>query len=280
MIDHYLHKAVVADPDNDQPRLMMADWLDELGDPRGEFIRIQIRLARDRLSDPERIRLEQQQRELLQAHRRRWNGPLHQHLCTTTDLRVQGRRGGLRGWTYQRGFASEITVDAAAFVAWCDRILEIGPIQQIRFVNLYPLQDTVLGLPALAQMRSISLGSKSPNRHLDGSLVGAVASSKQLSQLRSLNISRCYITRPCAIGLTESPALGRLERLVVKDCPMTVASARMLVERFGDSLVFTPSMQFWVRDAFKVDATPSESRMGLQAWLRRWISARMSTLQS
>ena len=32
-------------PDDDAPRLVFADWLDEQGDPRGEFIRVQIALA-------------------------------------------------------------------------------------------------------------------------------------------------------------------------------------------------------------------------------------------
>ena len=30
-------------PDDDAPRLIYADWLDERGDPRGEFIRVQWR---------------------------------------------------------------------------------------------------------------------------------------------------------------------------------------------------------------------------------------------
>src|SRR5947199_8367617 len=33
-------------PDADEPRLIYADWLDEQGDPRGEFIRAQVALAR------------------------------------------------------------------------------------------------------------------------------------------------------------------------------------------------------------------------------------------
>src|SRR5207244_2028609 len=32
-------------PDDDAPRLVFADWLDEQNDPRGAFIRVQIALA-------------------------------------------------------------------------------------------------------------------------------------------------------------------------------------------------------------------------------------------
>jgi uncharacterized protein (TIGR02996 family) len=38
--------AVIAAPDDDNPRLIAADWLDERGDVRGEFIRVQVELAR------------------------------------------------------------------------------------------------------------------------------------------------------------------------------------------------------------------------------------------
>lgn len=38
--------AIIATPDDDLPRLVMADRLDELGDPHGEFIRVQCELVR------------------------------------------------------------------------------------------------------------------------------------------------------------------------------------------------------------------------------------------
>ena len=37
--------AILANPDDDVPRLVYADYLDERGDPRGEFIRVQCELA-------------------------------------------------------------------------------------------------------------------------------------------------------------------------------------------------------------------------------------------
>jgi uncharacterized protein (TIGR02996 family) len=41
-----LLRAVCANPDDDTPRLVFADWLDENGEPeRAEFIRLQVRLA-------------------------------------------------------------------------------------------------------------------------------------------------------------------------------------------------------------------------------------------
>jgi uncharacterized protein (TIGR02996 family) len=42
--DEFL-EAIRQNPDDDTPRLVYADWLEERDDPRGEFIRIQCQLA-------------------------------------------------------------------------------------------------------------------------------------------------------------------------------------------------------------------------------------------
>jgi uncharacterized protein (TIGR02996 family) len=41
-------RAIVARPDDDTVRLVYADWLEERGDPRGEFLRLEAALARSR----------------------------------------------------------------------------------------------------------------------------------------------------------------------------------------------------------------------------------------
>src|SRR6476659_1158863 len=46
-------RAIAAAPDDTAPRLVYADWLDERGDPRAEFVRVQVRLREHLESDPE-----------------------------------------------------------------------------------------------------------------------------------------------------------------------------------------------------------------------------------
>ena len=41
------------EPDDDTPRLVLADWLQERDDPRGELVRLQVRLAAMPANDPE-----------------------------------------------------------------------------------------------------------------------------------------------------------------------------------------------------------------------------------
>ena len=68
-----LFAAVLAEPDEDTPRLAYADWLDENGDPaRAEFIRVQVALANTSEDDPGRDALAERERQLLSAHRATW----------------------------------------------------------------------------------------------------------------------------------------------------------------------------------------------------------------
>ena len=62
-------RAIIADPADDLPRLVYADWLDENGDPdRAEFIRVQCELAKLPEDDPRRPGLEDREHDLLDAN--------------------------------------------------------------------------------------------------------------------------------------------------------------------------------------------------------------------
>src|SRR4051812_15312829 len=63
-------------PDDDTPRLVFADWLDEHGDPLGEFIRVQVELekVRDHPGDPRAEALQHREDVLGERHGRDWLG--------------------------------------------------------------------------------------------------------------------------------------------------------------------------------------------------------------
>ena len=70
-------QAITENPEDDSPRLVYADWLDEHGQPeRAEFIRVQCQLARVATGDPRRSRLEAREQELLSGHVEEWARPL------------------------------------------------------------------------------------------------------------------------------------------------------------------------------------------------------------
>src|SRR6187549_970508 len=72
-------RSIIDDPDDDAPRLIYADWLDEQGDSeRAEFIRLQIRLFRMSANDPDFKSMHERSYELSQPHNVEWVSRLPQ----------------------------------------------------------------------------------------------------------------------------------------------------------------------------------------------------------
>src|SRR5262245_17894644 len=64
---------IIANPDDDAPRLIYADWLEENGEPeRAEFIRVQCELARLPRGDDRRPTLLARERRLFVTHGGTW----------------------------------------------------------------------------------------------------------------------------------------------------------------------------------------------------------------
>jgi uncharacterized protein (TIGR02996 family) len=76
-----LIEQVLAAPDDDAPRLVYADWLVLRGDPRGEFIQLQCRLAAEP-DDANRRAMRVAENKLLAAHEAAWLAPLRAALPT------------------------------------------------------------------------------------------------------------------------------------------------------------------------------------------------------
>jgi uncharacterized protein (TIGR02996 family) len=69
-----LERDVYANPDDDEPRAVLADLLQSRGDPRGELIALQLAAAAGRGTDEGDARIA----ELVRDHGRGWLGPLNQ----------------------------------------------------------------------------------------------------------------------------------------------------------------------------------------------------------
>jgi uncharacterized protein (TIGR02996 family) len=96
-------QGILESPDDLAGYAAYADWLQEQGDPRGEFIRVQLALEDDRLPRAGRAALHDRERELLDRHERGWLGELAPHLLDGGA----GRPGTRHGW--RRGFLTSLT---------------------------------------------------------------------------------------------------------------------------------------------------------------------------
>jgi uncharacterized protein (TIGR02996 family) len=138
-------QAILDAPDDDLPRLLYADWLDEQGDPRGEFIRLQCTRAEWPLMDDRRSALERRERELLALHQNQWAGPLRHYSS---------------GWHFRRGFVDDVRLHTSVFFRRGERLLQGVPVRSLRlrgarwcgrFLAAHPL----LGRPAVLQLGEV-----------------------------------------------------------------------------------------------------------------------------
>jgi uncharacterized protein (TIGR02996 family) len=120
--DAFLQAAHEA-PEEDAPRLIYADWLEECGDAAwaayAEFIRLQVESARlKNRSKHRKARLAARQQELLAGHSRVWLGPWGE--------------GSFR-WVYRRGIPEYL--QARATGAWVGRRLgaDWGFVDRVEF---------------------------------------------------------------------------------------------------------------------------------------------------
>jgi uncharacterized protein (TIGR02996 family) len=71
-----LEGALVEDPGNLANHMAYADWLTEQGDPKGEFIQVQMRLEQEGLKPADRKKLQTREQQLLKKHGKEWLGDL------------------------------------------------------------------------------------------------------------------------------------------------------------------------------------------------------------
>ncbi|MCU0705620.1 MAG: TIGR02996 domain-containing protein [Fimbriiglobus sp.] len=153
-----LLKAVTASPDDDLPRLVAADWLDESGDPdRAEFIRLQIERAR-----ADRPELEYREKQLL-------NNPLFGPLwaveacprIATLDFGSSVRAVGVSGServTFRRGFPFRVICTAAEWLRHGSGVVPRQPVRELTLTRCNDLEpprwwemiDTLRQLDVLA----------------------------------------------------------------------------------------------------------------------------------
>ncbi|MBP3958884.1 TIGR02996 domain-containing protein [Gemmata sp. G18] len=121
-----LLRAVLANPDEDTPRLMYADWLDEHDDPaRAEFIRVQCRLAERSAHEAVPASDPDQQREFQLALQlgERWRAELPA---------VRGVR-----WTgFWRGFPGVAVVSPTTLVRAAPKLWAVAPVEWVTITGL------------------------------------------------------------------------------------------------------------------------------------------------
>ncbi len=194
--------AIREDIDDDTPRLVFADWLQERGDLRGEFIGVQCELARLAEDDPRRPELEIRERELLDAHEAEWLQPFQQWAPRYSRP------------IWKRGFIEDIHLfDMGEFLTHAPDIFRRMPIRRVAISLGDPYHPSQLtSFAACDQLRLVTelwlsdgpLGNKGAQ---------ILAASPHLGRLTELTLCYCQLGAPGALALAGSTRFKNLRRL-------------------------------------------------------------------
>lgn len=147
MMEAALLAAVLADPDDDLPRLAYADWLEEHDQPeRAEFIRVQMELASPR--------------PWTQGHTLCHHEPPCKRCCRCPACLLRDREQALswitnhsdyvfgadvvvNDWTFRRGWIESVTCAATDWLAHADVITARHPVQEVVLTTMPEVHSQV-----------------------------------------------------------------------------------------------------------------------------------------
>ena len=203
-------RAICADPEDDAPRLIFADWLEEHGeDHRAEFIRIQCELARWGENHRNAFQLEVREQELLGKYEDEWLGQLR-------DL--------LKFWVFARGFVEEVGIAAPEFLQSAGLLFQQAPVQ---ILHLDGVAEPAAALAVCRELGSVRFLDLSSNLLGDNG-VHALAFGEGLERVRGLNLTAVGLGDAGAEALACCPYLADLKELYLVSNEIGGAGARAL----------------------------------------------------
>jgi uncharacterized protein (TIGR02996 family) len=188
--------AIQESSDDDVPRLICSDWLDEQGQTaRAEFIRVQIDLANLPVNDIRRIALRGRERELLRRHGTEWRKPF---------------RNLVRRLEFHRGFPERVVVDGPVFLSRSAEIMRGMPIRHLRLNKIRTVFDQLVASMTLDRIPSLEFD---PGKPLGARRVEKLLAAPHLSRLTALDLSDHRIGQGGLRALVKSPMANRLTAL-------------------------------------------------------------------
>lgn len=181
-------REIAASPDAVLPRLIYADWLDEQGDPRGEYLRLECRAVQE--PDQAAV-LQQLARELLAEYRMAWVAALGE---------------GVMFHNFRLGLIDDVVISAEVLLGNHGQVLLHAPLTGLGVRLSRQQVPAFCQIPNLYQLRRLRLGSS----ELGDGGVELLLAAPQLSQIQELWLSNCGIGSDGMRNLLASPLANRL----------------------------------------------------------------------
>jgi uncharacterized protein (TIGR02996 family) len=219
-------RAILDHPEEDGPRLVYADWLDEQGDPRGEFIQVQCQRARLRLNDRRRSALLKRERELLWAYGIGW-----------VEEVPDWARSGCH---FDRGFVQWVRASAGDFTERAEELFRAAPITEATLRQPIPDAAALFARPELARLRVLKIDPDNDRWpiKIGPAETALLAASPYLASLRKLDLEGNAIGDAGALAVARSPYLAGLELVDARDNHLGPAGRAALRAQFADRVRF------------------------------------------
>jgi uncharacterized protein (TIGR02996 family) len=206
-----LMAACIANPDEDTPRLALADWLEEHGDKhdqaRAEFIRLQIEAHKLRETDPVRKKLDHRAQKILAQHREIW-------LAQLIQLAARFTTEACHTDNWSRGFVSQLFMPTQTYLLKAtqrdlpDTLARIG-VAVLQFTTATKRLTALTDSPALRWVAGII------TREGDDKLLSAFGQSPTCMHLSSIEFTDSKVTDAGLREFAESASTGRLRRFAL-----------------------------------------------------------------
>ena len=212
---------IVANIEDDAPRLVYADWLEENGHAaRAEFVRVQLQRARLPAWDAAQVRLRLREQELLAQHGETWL----KEMPAIKGAKWEGfRRGVVAEVSFANFEAMRLNAHACRAVAPVEAVTvhwprrkegkeNVQPIAELRELTLTgrPYDEEIARLadsPQLATLRSLTVLG------LEAADLTRLAASPHLKGLRELRLQSNGLGSAGVRALTQAATLANLEKL-------------------------------------------------------------------
>lgn len=243
---------IKADPDADAPRLIFADWLEERGDPLGEFIRLQCLQPR-LLSRPQRCAVATRCDDLQRRFGHRWIGfnvPRSFHLRFRRGFPEQARLSGavLVGPNGHRVLGiemlRELRIDrwnrtGQAVIQVLGRSGCRARLDRLRISNcglsIWEIRKLVR-LPLARRIRHLDL---SANQGICAASIREIANSEMMQRLETLDLRGAAAFRETREAILVEPAFDRLRSLLLSRHGVLDANDdQAFRQRFGERVEF------------------------------------------
>jgi uncharacterized protein (TIGR02996 family) len=218
-------QAILENPDDDSPRLIFADWLEERGDKeRAEFIRVGCAKAQLAHDDPQRLMLHRREHELESQHRADWLRGLSKAAISCRPL-------------FRRGFPESVFCTVREFLAGAPSLFATSPIDtaNLRQFGSRVVWDKLARSSYLSHLRELDLSFSA----IDEPSFISLIRSPHLTAVIRLKVSSAHLGDGAARALAGA---GHLKRLVAVNFVGNVSDAgrQALLARFGDRVQLPP----------------------------------------